>query len=421
MDIIVGSRGSKLAMRQVEEVEREITAVRPDVRLLPVWVVTAGDKDRSTPMWKVQQTDFFTKEIDQRQLAEEVRLGIHSAKDLPSPMPQGLSLVAVTAGVDPRDSFVMRSSDRLQGLPPSAKVGSSSKRREAAIRALRSDFMPVDIRGTIDERLALLDSGVVDGLIVAEAALIRLGLTDRNRILLSHETEPLQGRLAVVARSDDQEMAELFARIDARTVPTRVLVVGPSVPAALANDPSLRIIHAPFIELRPIPVQEGLFATPACGTIITSKHAAQFFRDGLKAPPAEPFFCVGARTAEAVQELFPGARQLTAQVPTQEGLVALILEHHPNSLLWPRSTHARRVLPQALGGAGIEVIEIPLYTPVFCEHFCSLEGVDELFFTCPSAVDAFFKVFRPDDVAHLAVRAIGPVTAARIEALSSFF
>ena len=218
MDIIVGSRGSRLARVQVEEVFLELSHIHPDVRHVPVWVVTAGDKDHSTPMWKVQQTDFFTKEIEQRQLNGEFRLGIHSAKDLPSPLPKGLCVVAITRGVDPRDSFVMRSSDRLETLPPSARVGSSSKRREAAIKALRSDLVPVDIRGTIDERLALLDGGVVDALIVAEAALIRLGLTGRNRILLSHDTEPLQGKLAVVARSDDYEMARLFAEIDSRSL-----------------------------------------------------------------------------------------------------------------------------------------------------------------------------------------------------------
>ena len=204
---------SRLARLQVEEVERELVRIRPDIRLIPVWIETCGDKDRSTPMWKVQQTDFFTKEIDQRQLKGEVRLGIHSAKDLPSPIPCGLSVVALTRGADPRDSFVMRPLDRIDSLPRLAKVGSSSKRREAAIKALRPDFVPVDIRGTIDERLHLLDSRVVDALIMAEAALLRLGLTDRNRVVLDHETEPLQGRLAVVARSDDREMAELFAEL----------------------------------------------------------------------------------------------------------------------------------------------------------------------------------------------------------------
>lgn len=201
----------------------------------------------------------------------------------------------------------------------------------------------------------------------------------------------------------------------------RVLVVGPSVPAILANDPSLTITHTPFIELRPIPIREEILSVPTKGTIMTSKHAVQFFRNILKTPPAEPFFCVGMRTEEAVREVFPGVRYLTAKKETQEGLISLILEHRPRSLLWPRSTHARRVLPKVLEKEGIDVIEVPLYTPVFCEQSCSLEGIDELFFTCPSAVDAFFEKFRFQDVAHLPIRSIGPVTAARVAASLSLF
>ena len=196
----------------------------------------------------------------------------------------------------------------------------------------------------------------------------------------------------------------------------RVLVIGPSVPAILANDPSLTITHAPFVELQPIPVCEELVSVQTDGTVITSKHGAQFFRNILKTPPAEPFFCVGARTEEAVREFFPGVRYLTAKEETQEGLVSLILENRPRSLLWPRSTHARRVLPKVLEEEGIVVIEIPLYSPIFCEQSCSLEGIDELFFTCPSAVNAFFERFQFQDVAHLVIRSIGPVTAARLAA-----
>ena len=194
----------------------------------------------------------------------------------------------------------------------------------------------------------------------------------------------------------------------------RTLVIGPSVPAVLANDPSLKITHAPFIELRALPVQEELVHARTAGTIITSKHAAQFFHDVLKEPPAEPFFCVGARTEAAVRALFPSSYCVTASIETQEGLLALILEHSPKSVLWPRSTHARRFLPKALGMAGIDVIELPLYTPVLSGRSCSLDGVEELFFTCPSAVDAFFKKFRPSDVSHLSIRSIGPVTAGRV-------
>ena len=191
----------------------------------------------------------------------------------------------------------------------------------------------------------------------------------------------------------------------------RVLVVGPSVPAMIANDSSLDVVHAPFIRLRPLVVPREKFLTPASGTIITSKHAVQF----LEAVLPEPFYCVGSQSAKAVLKAFPGVLCITAATPTQEGLAALIIKSRPPSLLWPRSTHARRVLPKMLSQAGIDVIEIPLYSPVLCEQPCSLKGVDELFFTCPSAVDAFFRKFRPGDVSRMIIRSIGPVTAACVD------
>ena len=187
----------------------------------------------------------------------------------------------------------------------------------------------------------------------------------------------------------------------------KVLVVGPTVPKVLADDPSLIIVHAPLIELVLLPVPEEF--PPASGTMITSNSVLRF----CKRLP-EPFYCVGSRSAAAVLEAFPNSRCLTAAVSTQEGLVELICKNRPQTLLWPRSTHARRVLPEALHHAGIDVIEIPLYTPVLRDCPCSLAGVDELFFTCPSAVEAFFGTVHPRDVAHMPIRSIGPVTAACI-------
>lgn len=218
MDITAGTRSSRLAKAQVEEVLHEVRAFHPHVRLIPVFVTTKGDIDKTTPLWKVSQTDFFTHEIDSLQLQKAFRCAIHSAKDLPSPLPKGLVVVALTKGVDPRDSLVLRPGETFSSLPCNAKIGTSSKRREAAIHAIRADLQAVDIRGTIDERLALLNQGAVDGLVVAEAALLRLGATHIHRTLLSHETEKLQGKLAVVAREDDGEMASLFASIDTRGV-----------------------------------------------------------------------------------------------------------------------------------------------------------------------------------------------------------
>ncbi len=214
--ILVGARSSPLSKAQCDEVLLELKPFYPEIEFQPIWVETTGDKDLKTSLRSLEKTDFFTKEIDALVLSGQCRIGIHSAKDLPDPLPQGLVLIALTKGVDPSDSIALREGDTLESLPLGAKIGTSSVRREKNIRELRSDFVCVDIRGNIQTRLMLLDEGIVDGLVIAEAALIRLKLTHRNRIFLPGERAPLQGQLAVLARADDEEMLQLFKCIDVR-------------------------------------------------------------------------------------------------------------------------------------------------------------------------------------------------------------
>ena len=173
-------------------------------------------KDLKTSLRTLEKTDFFTKEIDALQLSGHCRISIHSAKDLPEPLPKGLVLAALTKGMDPSDVIVLRDQETVQSLLFRAKIGTSSARREQNIKSLRSDLQCVDIRGDILTRLALLDQGHVDGVVMAEAALIRLKLTQRNRILLPGEKAPLQGQLAVLALENDEEMQTLFSSIDIR-------------------------------------------------------------------------------------------------------------------------------------------------------------------------------------------------------------
>ncbi len=214
--ITVGARGSPLSRAQVEEVLAEIKAVHPDVVFEPIWRTTSGDRDLLTSLRTMDRTNFFTKEIDEMQLAGGCRLSVHSAKDLPEPLPKGLVMVALTRGVDPSDVVVFRDGETLHDLPKGARVGTSSARREQNIQAVRSDLRCGDIRGSVGERLAQLDHGVFDGVIMAEAALIRLKLTHRSRIPLPGECAAMQGQLAVLARAGDQEMIDLFRSIDTR-------------------------------------------------------------------------------------------------------------------------------------------------------------------------------------------------------------
>lgn len=213
MEIFVGARDSRLSRAQVEEVERELRAEGQEVVFKPVWIETPGDRDLVTSLTTLDRTDFFTQDIDQRQLLGEIRIAIHSAKDLPDPLPKGLKVVALTKGVDQSDVLVLRKGETLEGLRPGAKIGTSSLRRIEALKELRVDLDPIDIRGTIDQRLLKLVTHQVDGVILAKAALIRLNFLHLNMIPLKGTSALHQGRLAIVAREEDAEMNLLFSLI----------------------------------------------------------------------------------------------------------------------------------------------------------------------------------------------------------------
>jgi hydroxymethylbilane synthase len=215
-EIVVAARSSALSRVQVQEVLLELHAFYPDVYFTSHLVTTTGDKDLLTSLKNMDKTNFFTKEIDQMLLEKKCRIAIHSAKDLPEPLPRGLKCIALTKGVDSSDVLVFREGDSLSKLQENAKIATSSLRREEMIKDLCTDFLCVDIRGTIEERLKKLDRGEVDALVIAEAALIRLGLTSRNRIQLPGPSALYQGQLAVVSREEDQEMVDLFSCIDVR-------------------------------------------------------------------------------------------------------------------------------------------------------------------------------------------------------------
>lgn len=214
--IVIGSRASPLALAQVEEVERELRVHDPQLQVMRRTVKTVGDRDRTTSLRSLGKTDFFTRELDEWVLEGICDVAIHSAKDLPDPLPVGLAVVAINRGVDCSDALVLRTGECITTLSPHAAIATSSERREAAVRQLRSDLTFVDVRGTIEERLELLETGKVDGVVIATAALIRLQLMHLNKIILDGETVPLQGRLAAVARAHDDALAALFAPLDSR-------------------------------------------------------------------------------------------------------------------------------------------------------------------------------------------------------------
>lgn len=212
--IFVGARSSPLSQVQFIEVQKEFFLFHPKIQLIPIWHETTGDKDLKTSLRSLEKTDFFTRELDMALLEGKCRLAIHSAKDLPDPLPKGLKIIAITKGLTSADVLVFRASDTLYTLPPKSLICTSSLRREENVRKLRSDFLFADLRGTIGERLDKLNTGKADGVVVAEAALIRLNLTHLNRIELPGPTTPLQGKLALVAKEEDYEIEKLFTALN---------------------------------------------------------------------------------------------------------------------------------------------------------------------------------------------------------------
>lgn len=211
--LLVGARSSPLSQAQVKEVLQEIRIYHPLIEFKTIFLESKGDKDQATSLRQMNKTDFFTKELDELVLSNGCRIAIHSAKDLPDPIPQGIQIVALTKGLDPSDVVVLKEGVHFENLNSGAVIATSSDRREEMVKRLRNDLKFRDLRGTIHQRLKLLETGEADGVIVAEAALIRLNLTYLNRFFLPGETTPLQGKLAILAREEDQEMKELFSCI----------------------------------------------------------------------------------------------------------------------------------------------------------------------------------------------------------------
>lgn len=218
----VGTRTSPLALKQVEELGNLLRGFYPDIKLEVVGIDTYGDKDKNTPISQIEGTDFFTREVDDALLTGGVDFVVHSAKDLVDNLSPKLIIAAITESIDPFDVLVSKSGLDLEKLPKAARVGTSSLRRKKQLMSYRSDLQIIDIRGNIEERLNLLDSGEapkLDGIVIAAAGLIRLGLEARITQKISFdilEPHPLQGALAVVTKVENKELIKMFSKIDKR-------------------------------------------------------------------------------------------------------------------------------------------------------------------------------------------------------------
>ncbi len=225
--IRIGTRGSPLALWQANHVRDLLLEAHGlgegEVDLSVI--TTSGDRIQDRPLADVGGKGLFTKEIDEAQLRGEVAIAVHSMKDLPTVLPEGLSVAAVLPRADVRDAFLSKTAPSLMDLPPGAVVGTSSLRRGAQVKRLRPDLRVVDFRGNVETRLRKLDEGVADATLLAMAGLDRLGLASQVAAIMSvDEMLPAvaQGAIAIVTRADDAKTRALLSPLNDPATATAV-------------------------------------------------------------------------------------------------------------------------------------------------------------------------------------------------------
>ena len=215
--IVIGTRGSMLALWQANWVKSEIEKRNPGVEAVLEKIKTTGDKILDVPLAKVGGKGLFVKEIEEALLSGKVDLAVNSMKDVPTIFPEGLHLRAITEREDPRDAVLSRNNARLLELPKGAKIGTSSLRRQAQLLHARPDFEMLHLRGNLDTRMRKLSEGHFDAIILAGAGVRRLGWADKITEYLPTEVSlPAigQGALGIETRTDDKEINSLVAFFD---------------------------------------------------------------------------------------------------------------------------------------------------------------------------------------------------------------
>ena len=223
--IRIATRKSALAMWQAEYVQAKLQEHHPDltVELLPM--STQGDRILDSPLAKIGGKGLFIKELEIAMQEGRADLAVHSMKDMPVDLPDGFGIHAICPREDPRDAFVSNTYNNLDELPQGSVIGTSSLRRQCQIKASRPDLVINDLRGNVNTRLAKLDEGQFDAIILASAGLIRLAMPERIRAFIEPEQSlPAvgQGAVGIECRNDDAQLIEILSVLHCQETATRV-------------------------------------------------------------------------------------------------------------------------------------------------------------------------------------------------------
>lgn len=223
--IRIATRGSKLALWQARYVRQLLLVVEPDFTIEINEMTTQGDRIQDAPLAKIGGKGLFVKELEQALLNDRADIAVHSMKDVPALLPNGLHIPAILPREDPRDALVSNDYDEIDALPLGAKVGTSSLRRRCQLKRNRPDLNIYDLRGNVDTRLAKLDAGQYDAIILASAGLRRLGLSERIQQPIPPETimpAIAQGAIGIECREGDEAVGRLLSKLNDPVTQIRV-------------------------------------------------------------------------------------------------------------------------------------------------------------------------------------------------------
>ena len=214
MKVVVGTRGSKLALTQTNWVIDKLKKHNPDIDFEVKVIKTKGDLVQHISLDKIGDKGLFVKEIEQQLINKEIDIAVHSMKDMPSCLPDGLKFAGIPKREDPRDVFVLKEGYRtIEDLPKGSKIGTGSKRRKYQLLKVRPDLEIVSIRGNIDTRIRKIEDENLDGVVLAAAGILRAGMSEKISYYIPIDImvpAPAQGALAIEIRDGDSKIENLI-------------------------------------------------------------------------------------------------------------------------------------------------------------------------------------------------------------------